>query len=345
MSDWSEQREFDAALLDLHLGRLGADERAAVLARVAADPALARQHALLTGVFTGLAALPAPVAPSGLLERIGRRIADAPTLRVAPPPASSGPRRRTPPAPASAGWIVRIGNLRDLVATAAILVFMVGLGVPALLQVRERSQRIACSANLARVGQGLAAYATTFGSSLPFAGWGTQSSWQPTSDPRLQTVENRRHVYRLLPAGLVPTRFFVCPSSGDAPMPADQVPFHSDFLESRNLSYAYQNMAGVRPTYESNPDLPVLADDNPAFDDGRPLLSLSQRLRLVDPARANSRAHGDRGQNILTLGGRVKWTTTPNVGLDRDNIWTLRGIDRYTGREGPQTATDSHLIK
>lgn len=343
MSDWSEQREFDAALLDLHLGRLGADERAAVLARVATDPALARQHALLTGVFLGLSSLPEPVAPHGLLERVSRRVAEAPALRVASGPASSSPRRRA--SLAGSGWVVRIGNLRDLVATAAILVFIVGLGVPALLQVRERSQRIACSANLARVGQGLAAYATTFGSSLPFAGWGSQSSWQPTSDPRLQTVENRRHVYRLLPAGLVPTRFFVCPSSNDAPMPADQVPFHSDFLESRNLSYAYQNMAGVRPTYESNPDLPVLADDNPAFDDGRPLLSLSQRLRLVDPTQANSRAHANRGQNILTLGGRVKWTTTPNVGVDGDNIWTLRGVDRYTGREGPQAATDSHLIK
>jgi hypothetical protein len=128
-------------------------------------------------------------------------------------------------------------------------------------------------------------------------------------------------------------------------MSADQVARHNDFTESRNISYSYQNMAGVRPALHDSPDLPILADNNPIFDDGRPLFDLRYRLGLSDPAEANSRAHGGTGQNILTLGGRVRWVTTPNAGVNGDNIWTLRGVRSYSGREGPQTATDSHLLK
>jgi hypothetical protein len=78
------------------------------------------------------------------------------------------------------------------------------------------------------------------------------------------------------------------------------------------------------------------------FDNGWPLF---ETLGLSDPANANSRAHGGAGQNVLTLDGNVKWFTNPNAGINNDNIWTLEGVDEYTGREGPRSATDSHLLK
>jgi hypothetical protein len=126
-------------------------------------------------------------------------------------------------------------------------------------------------------------------------------------------------------------------------MPADQLERRQDFIESRNISYAYQNMAGVRPSLRSTPDLPIFADDTPLFADGLPLLDL--RRLGSDPAALNSRSHGGRGQNILTLDGRSIWTTTPLAGVRGNNIWTLDGVTEYTGREGPQSATDSHLLK
>jgi hypothetical protein len=36
---------------------------------------------------------------------------------------------------------------------------------------------------------------------------------------------------------------------------------------------------------------------------------------------------------------------TPDAGVDGDNIWTLQGVSTYTGREGPASAADAHLIK
>jgi hypothetical protein len=226
-----------------------------------------------------------------------------------------------------------------------MIVLAVGLGVPSMFHMRARSQRIACSENLAQIGRGMQAYAMANGSSLPFAGWSSNSSWQPTNAPGLQVLPNHRHVYPLLRSGHLPARIFVCPSTSGLPMPEDQIPLHDDFLESRNVSYAYQNMAGVRPSLRDNPDQPVLGDDNPFFDNGWPLFAVMRSLGLSDPAKTNSRAHGGAGQNILTIRGNVRWVTTPNAGIAGDNIWTLQGVDEYHGQEGPKSSTDSHLLK
>jgi len=226
-----------------------------------------------------------------------------------------------------------------------VLVLAIGVGVPGVLHMRERQQRIGCSRNLQALGIGVQQYASTFNASLPFAGFGRDSSWRDTSDPQVVTVPNRRHIYPLLLfAYVTEPRLFVCPAQQHVPMPKQEIQRHNDFLEARNVSYAYQNMAGVRPSANDDQRLPILADDNPLFEDGRPLLDV-WRYGLGDPALANSHAHRGAGQNILTLDGHVVWTTTPLCGIDGDNIWTLRNVRDYTGREGPLAATDSHLLK
>ncbi|MFH1748665.1 MAG: hypothetical protein ABIG44_16645 [Planctomycetota bacterium] len=338
MSDSSDP-VFDSELLDLHLGLLGDTQRDALRARIAANPKLTEQDAALAAVFRALQSDPVEPAPPELATRICARVAAAgPPPRVVP-----SPRELTWDADQSAVTVIRLGNLREIVAVAAMIVLMVGVAVPSLLHMRERSERMSCSRNLALVGQGLQQYASTFNASLPFAGWGARKSWQPTTDPGIETLPNRRHIYPLLRyAYVTDPRVFVCPTPGDVPMPADQIANRNDFIESRNLSYAYFNMAGVRPSVSDNPNLPIMADDNPLFDDG---VQLFERLGLSSPAQGNSRAHHGSGQNILTLDGHVKWVTTPNCGIGGDNIWLLNGVETYTGREGPQSPTDAHLLK
>ncbi len=336
----SPDSEFDPKLLDLHLGRLSGPERAALEQRIKNDPALASQNEALAAMFAALNSVPEPELPQGLTERISARVAAA-----GPPPRVVRPARKTTAqlAELEDAPLIRMRSFREIAAVAAMVVLAVGLGVPSMLHMRERGQRIACSQNLANIGRGMQAYALANNSSLPFAGWnGNINSWRPTDEPGLRVLPNRRHAYALSRYGYVPVRFFVCPSTGGLPMPEDQVRKHNDFLESRNVSYAYQNMAGMRPSLRDNPDLPVFGDDNPLFDNGWPLFG---SLGLSDPANANSRAHGGAGQNILTIRGNVRWTTTPNAGINNDNIWTLDGVDKYTGREGPQSSTDSHLLK
>jgi hypothetical protein len=330
--------EFNSDLIDLHLGALSDKQRAALLARVQADPDLSRQHAELTEICSALDTVRAtPPVPRQLARRSAERIRAA---GLGPRLVRGGAARgaATPPE-RGIPLFARVNSLRDVLAVAAMIVLAVGVGVPSLLRVRERSQRTLCSANLAQLGQGLAAYASAFNDNLPFAGWGNRDVWQASPDPSMRRLPNRAHMYRLLEARTVrdPARF-VCPARGDVPMSADQIALSDDFTESRNVSYGYQNMAGVRPTLNDSPDTPIMADDNPLFEDG--LL-----LGLGYGAGANSRSHGGRGQNVLTIGGRVRWLTTPDCGVDGDNIWTLQDVRDYTGREGPKKATDSHLLK
>jgi len=338
----SPDSELDPNLLDLYLGQLSPEQRAELERRISADPVLAKHNEALAAVFRALDSAPEPTPPADLAQRVSARVAAAgPAPRVISPPTAEPEQEREP-----RGIILRIHSLRDVVAVAAMIVLAVGLGVPSLLHVRERNQRIACSNNLAQLGRGMQAYAATFGDSLPFVGWRRgHDSWQPTSEPGVATLPNRRHVYPLLRGGHVRTVWFVCPAGDAVPMPAEQVRYRDDFIESRNLSYAYQNMAGVRPSLLDDPGLPILADDNPCFDDGHPLFDVLRRLGLRDPAKSNSRAHRRAGQNVLTLDGRVIWTTTPDSGINGDNIWTLDHVTEYTGQEGPKSTTDTHLLK
>ena len=39
------------------------------------------------------------------------------------------------------------------------------------------------------------------------------------------------------------------------------------------------------------------------------------------PAAGNSPNHGGAGQNVLYIGGQVRWCAGPNVGVDRDDIY------------------------
>ncbi|MFQ5806348.1 MAG: anti-sigma factor family protein [Phycisphaerae bacterium] len=341
---FSADSGFDPKLLDLHLGRLCEHEQAALEQRIGSDPGLRAQNEALATMFEALGSVrePGPGVPAGLVEKISARVAGA----------GSPPRLVRPPRTAAAelaevedARVIRLHNFREIAAVAAMIVLAVGLGVPSMLHMRERGQRFACATHLANIGRGMQAYAMANHDSLPFAGWSANSSWRPTVEPGVEVRPNRRHVYVLLRNGHVPARIFICPSASDLPMPEDQVPYHNNFLESRNLSYAYQNMAGVRPSLRDNPDLPVLGDDNPFFDNGWPLFAVMRSLGLSDPAKTNSRVHGGAGQNILTIRGNVKWMTTPNCGLGGDNIWTIQGVNEYTGREGPQSTTDSHLLK
>jgi len=333
------QDSFDPRLLDLHLGHLSESERGELRRRLAEDPRLAGQSAALESVLTALDSWAHAPMPADLRARVVARVraaGPAPRLWRASDQLTEHLER-------TATRVLPLRNLADIVAVAAMIVLAVGIGVPSMLHMRERQQRLGCSYNLAQVGGAIQQYTSTFNASLPFAGWGPGSSWQPESAAGAATMPNRRHIYLLLSRSFVlDPRVFVCPAQPHVPMSPAAVSQHADFLEARNLSYAYQNMAGVRPSANDDPRLPVLVDENPLFEDGRLRLDL---LRLRDPDRTNSRAHRGAGQNLLTLRGEVKWVTTPLAGVDGDNIWTLRGVSDYTGREGPLAATDSHLLK
>lgn len=334
-------REFDPRVLDLHLGVLSSDEQAAAHESIASDAALAGQHESLSRVFAALGAIDASAPPADLAARCLLRVRAAGPA----PRATRAAERLTRAVERQELRILRLASLREVVAVAAMIVLAIGLGMPGLMHLRERGQRVACAYNLAQIGTGIQQYASTFNASLPFAGWSDASSWRPTGAPGVIAMPNRRHVFPLLQRAYVADpSVFVCPGQLGVPLAREAARRSSDFVDDRNVTYAYQNMAGVRPTTNDDPALPIMSDANPLFADGVPLLDAA-RGAWRDAGAMNSRAHRGGGQNLLVLSGHVRWATTPDAGVHNDNIWTLRGVSDYTGREGPLAATDSHLLE
>src|SRR5262245_30047088 len=161
---------FEEALLDLHFGRLSDAECERLLERMKRDPALAAHNETLTGVFAALGSWRQAAPADDLVERVMSRVqAAGPSLRVTRPAARQD-QRATPKVVWENERVIRLHSIRDVMAVAAMVVLAVGVGVPGLLHMRERGQRTVCASNLAQIGRGLQAYASTFGDNLPFAG-------------------------------------------------------------------------------------------------------------------------------------------------------------------------------
>jgi type II secretory pathway pseudopilin PulG len=325
--------QYDTRIFDFHLRGGQSLERRLIQERIAENEQLHAQFGELCTVIDALSKCPAHSAPADLHDKVKARLAQTAPLQIKQPRISA--------AIADEPRILRLQSWRELTAVAAMIVIAVGMGVPSLLQMRERGQRVACSNNLAHIGAALQAYSAV-AASLPFAGWSGQDSWLSGGASPANTVPNRRHLYPLVAGHYVNAAELICPSGTDVAMTDHQVASCSDFVESRNVSYAYQNMSGVRPDPHGPGDMPIMGDNNPLFSGSTPVLS---RLGISHESESNSPAHHGQGQNLLTLDGHVIWTTTPDCGVQRDNIWTLQGVDSYTGREGPTTATDTQLLK
>ena len=233
---------------------------------------------------------------------------------------------------------------RQLVSAAAVLVVGVSLLFPALENQRQQAQQIACMGNLGIAGQQMNAYAVDHAGMLPRGPVGP--SWIKAGQPdaiddagRFQS--NSAHLYLLIREAYVAPERLACASNANATtgLPGSG---QRDWLTPAAISYSYQNQHTPRPILiqRSRPRLAVLADKNPLF--------VVRNHRLVfDPDAdrdAASSLHGNRGQNILTLDGRVRWNQTPTVG--DDNVYQIAGHrGTYTGTEVPADARrDSFLV-
>jgi hypothetical protein len=67
---------------------------------------------------------------------------------------------------------------------------------------------------------------------------------------------------------------------------------------------------------------------NPRLDSGEGLPILADR---PGPKAGNSENHGGRGQNILAVGGHVRWANRPQAGLAGDHIYLNHHLRHEAG--------------
>jgi prepilin-type processing-associated H-X9-DG protein len=134
-------------------------------------------------------------------------------------------------------------------------------------------------------------------------------------------------------ADAVPSRFVCGGDDGEHCSYAYHMPynFREGYADSNSSA-----LVGYALSLESDPESPVCADRNPYLDkNAKSYIDGVGRLeeapswsgegksgRYEDPDRTgNSALHKREGQNVLFVGGHVKFAKYPNVGIYNDNIW------------------------
>ena len=310
----------DDLLVRYLLTILDADEQRALEEQLLHDVTLRDQLESLRKTMAPLsldADLPEP--PSSLVLTTLARVAEEHCRRPRPIPA---PR----PVPSSDGTVGRRWFRRADVLVAAVLLILVGgLAFPWLVRQWQASQIQSCKRNL-----------NLFWTALEFH---SNISQTPRAFPQLEKdgpfsyagiVVPILHDNRLLD----PDASILCPALGKRPPDGRTVEelkllWSQDTQEFRTVirdvggSYAYP--LGYQ---EGQRLIGLYRGEN----DGQPLMADAPNMR---GGYANSENHGRRGQNVLFVGGNVRWCTTRTVGPDGDDIFVNKnnevaaGLDRY----------------
>lgn len=238
------------------------------------------------------------------------------------------------------------GNFVEMVATAAVIMFVAGVLIPSLQFARRESWKQQSQMQLGRIFQGLYQYTQDHDGSLPQVAMSAGQPWWQIGSNSDQNVSNTRNVWLLVREGYVDATNFVCParSQGQAlQFDPDQADQYRDFPARRYISYSFRIPC---PEEGFNIDqLKVLiADLNPLFESLPQDYSKQLEIRLTDQLRKmNSLNHGGRGQNVLRANGSVVFETSRMVGDDGTDIYTIKDTEVYRGREYPACTSDAFL--
>lgn len=322
-------RAAEELLLDLHLDRVTEEQKRWLREELDRDEGLALRNQRLTRVLTPLDLWTVAGPPNDISERVLGFVRSE-SLNATPAPVERRAR-----VPWGGSWF----RFREVLAAAACVGLLVGVIIPGMSSVRDRSRRAMCAGNLSSLFAATSTYQETFAGVIPYAGFVPDSSWLVGGAADRTYASNSRHLYRLVSGsfGAKPSNF-ICPAEeGATPMAADEVQQNDDFASACNVSYASLNLAAASPNLRPNPRVAYLSDRNPLFERARFKTG-------VDPDTTNSPIHHGRGQSVLLLDGSVRWLTTPVYGPNNDNLWLVGDIRTYTGCEAPTREDDAQLI-
>ncbi|MCP4639904.1 MAG: hypothetical protein GY851_05710, partial [bacterium] len=163
--------------------------------------------------------------------------------------------------------------------------------------------------------------------------------WSSTTNAGVARVHNSQNLYRLVRGRYAASESFNCAArEGDIRLETNTPEDFDDFPDQRSNSYSTHFITKPRRKWEFPAEAPLTSDMTPLVDQDRLLIPLP----LVS---ANSDSHGrSRGQNVLRLNLSVRFFKTPRVGVERDDIYRVFGVQRYTGLERPTSKSDAFLI-
>jgi hypothetical protein len=245
--------------------------------------------------------------------------------------------------------------LFEVLAAAASIALVAGILFPSFGFARAKSRQVACQNNMRVLGAGFASFVKD---SAPTNGGLSDvrvqagSPWWKIGDQGQQTRSNTRYPFMLVKGDYVDGMAFICKGDKTAQPFGNQAGTMAqlyDFPSHKNISFSFSLFCDKK----DNPLLcgqKIIASDlNPVFQKIRCEKIIFQgtdefvKLELNEKLKQSmSVNHRGQGQNLLYGDGSVKYTRSRVV--DGDDIFTLSGVDTYTGRETPSVVGDTFLV-
>jgi hypothetical protein len=238
-------------------------------------------------------------------------------------------------------------NLGEIIATAAVIVFVAGVLVAPLNLARQKSRQQACLMQLQRIGQGINSYSSDHDGQLPAVATAMGDPWWKVGYQGKENQSNTRHIWLLVKGGYVNPTDFVCPgrSQGQtAQLDPSQVQNYNDFPSRKYVTYSFRIRCS-KPGEESTGGKKVLiADLSPLFEKLPNDYSKPFKLQLsTDLLNLNSINHNRSGQNVMFCDGSTEFVKSRQIGTSADDIFTLQDTNTYQGVEVPARETDAFL--
>ena len=241
-------------------------------------------------------------------------------------------------------------NFFEVAAIAAVLLVITGLGFPLLSNIRQKSRQTECQAKMRNIGDGLASYANDNKDLLPSVAMTAGSPWWKVGQQGEENHSNTRHLWLLVKNSYVDPDNFICPGHKEAApaiLNAALTTQYQDFPSRENLSYSFRtNCHQVRKN--AHKAMIVMADRNPIFANiphGPEHHKFDQFMKILvseELKKMMSPNHNQKGQNILHCDGSVVFISDRIV--SNDDIYTIQGVDEYSGCEVPHDDNDIFLI-
>jgi hypothetical protein len=239
-------------------------------------------------------------------------------------------------------------NWGEITATAAAIIFIAAVFLAPLNLARQKSQQLACMAQLQRIGQGINAYSADHNGQLPAVATTAGSPWWKVGYQGKENHSNTRHVWLLVKGNYVQPADFICPGGiRSCQMPKltpSEMQNYNDFPSRKYVTYSFRIKCTKSPRPDSQGRQVLIADLSPLFEKLPADYSRPLKIQITpDMLNSNSVNHNRTGQNILLCDGSAEFAKTRDIGTSKDDIFTLQNTNIYEGTEMPSCEADAFL--
>jgi hypothetical protein len=238
-------------------------------------------------------------------------------------------------------------NLAEVAAVAAVIMLFAGVSIPSLKTARQHAWQNRCQAQMSRIARGIGGYVSDHDGALPAVATSTGEPWWKVGYQGAENHSNTRPLWLLVKENYVNAGDFVCPGKRQGrAIQFDQrrVKRLADFPSRRYVTYSFRITCRSAKKGASCGRKVLMADMSPVFEQLPENYSNGLCRQLCDELmKINSSNHQGLGQNVLFSDGSVTFARQRGLGVNADDIFTLRDKQVYYGSEVPSCETDTFL--